>query len=56
MTRIWSFISDWKIRQNKLITKSIESELDFLNLAPKSYATLRKLCQIEIEALLRGIE
>ena len=34
----------------------MESEQDFLDLATKSYAVLRKLCQKEIEALLRGIE
>ena len=34
----------------------MELEQDFLDLATKSYAVLRKLCQKEIEALLRGIE
>lgn len=34
----------------------MESEQDFLDLATKSYAALRNLCQRETEALLRGID
>ena len=48
--RMCSFISDRKVKQNKIVSKRMESELDFLDLALKGCVTLRKLHRIEIRA------
>lgn len=48
MERPQPFISDRKAKQNKIISKSLDSELDFLHLAPESSVDLGKLHKIGI--------
>lgn len=42
------FISDRKTRQNKIISKSLDSELDFLHQEPESSVALEKLHKIGV--------